>query len=230
MGIIMAHMYISAGHGGKQPGAVYGSYIEKTYTVQIANALSALLRAAGHTVTQNRTTDADISIEGNCAQANKLKTDMFIDIHLNAGGGTGCETYYSRVGGTGKIVAVNIAAAIAELGYKNRGAKTKLGDGGKDYYAVIRETSMPAVLCECCFIDSAEDMKQLNVNSMAEKICAGILMTYPAVTPAPVADTAAENAAAATYRVQVGAFSVKANADKLAEELKSKGYAAFITE
>ena len=31
------------------------------------------------------------------------------------------------------------------------------------------------------------------------------------------------------YRVQVGAFSVKANADKLAAELKSKGYSAFVT-
>ena len=31
------------------------------------------------------------------------------------------------------------------------------------------------------------------------------------------------------YRVQVGAFSVKANADKLVAELKSKGYNAFVT-
>ena len=32
------------------------------------------------------------------------------------------------------------------------------------------------------------------------------------------------------YRVQVGAFSVKANAEKLANELKSKGYSAIIKE
>ena len=32
------------------------------------------------------------------------------------------------------------------------------------------------------------------------------------------------------YRVQVGAFSSKANAEKLAKELKSKGYSAIIKE
>lgn len=32
------------------------------------------------------------------------------------------------------------------------------------------------------------------------------------------------------YKVQVGAFSVKANADKLLKELQSKGYQAFITK
>ena len=32
------------------------------------------------------------------------------------------------------------------------------------------------------------------------------------------------------YRVQVGAFSVKANAERLAKELKSKGYSTIITE
>jgi N-acetylmuramoyl-L-alanine amidase len=32
------------------------------------------------------------------------------------------------------------------------------------------------------------------------------------------------------YRVQVGAFSVKNNADKLAAELKSKGYSVIVVE
>ena len=32
------------------------------------------------------------------------------------------------------------------------------------------------------------------------------------------------------YRVQLGAFSVKANADKLCKELQSKGYQAFVTK
>lgn len=34
----------------------------------------------------------------------------------------------------------------------------------------------------------------------------------------------------ALFRVQVGAFSVKANADKLAAELKAKGYQAFVVK
>ena len=42
----------------------------------------------------------------------------------------------------------------------------------------------------------------------------------PAPTPAPDGDV--------WYRVQVGAFREKANADRLCAELQGKGYAAFV--
>jgi N-acetylmuramoyl-L-alanine amidase len=44
------------------------------------------------------------------------------------------------------------------------------------------------------------------------------------------ADVAKLVKAPTLYRVQVGAFSVQANADKLCKELKAKGYQAFVVK
>ena len=199
----MAHIYVSAGHGGKQPGAVRGTLVEKNYTLHIANALTVLLRAAGHTVTQNRTVDADCLPETAVKLANASGADMFIEIHLNAGGGTGCECYHYKTDAAGKTIAANICTAISALGYCNRGTKTS------NLY-VINKTKMTAVLVECCFIDSADDMKSLDVYKTADAICEGILQTYPAtvkpvvVTESPPA-TVAVTASTPTPTMRVGA-------------------------
>jgi N-acetylmuramoyl-L-alanine amidase len=42
-------------------------------------------------------------------------------------------------------------------------------------FFVIKNTSMPAILIECCFIDSASDMSKFNAESMAEAIKVGLI-------------------------------------------------------
>ena len=208
----MAKIFVSAGHGGRQPGACSGGRIEKNYTLQIANALAALLRAAGHTVTQNRTSDTDCSPEQAARLANQSGANFFIEIHLNAGGGTGCEVYFYSTDGKGKAAATNIAASIAALGYRNRGAKAG------NALCVVNATHMTAVLCECCFIDNTADMARLDVNKMAQAICAGILKQYPAVA---VKKT--------YYTVTATGGTDKAAADAIAALAKGKGYSTAIS-
>ncbi len=83
--------------------------------------------------------------------------NLIAEIHLNAGGGTGPEVYYSKGNMEGQKIATEIAAGIAgEFGLKNRGAKTKLGNGGRDYFAIIRDTKPTTVLVETLFIDTAD--------------------------------------------------------------------------
>lgn len=205
----MANIFVSAGHGGKQPGAVSGKYVEKNYTLQIANALAGLLRTAGHTVTQNRTGDTDCTPGQAAALANKSGAYFFIEIHLNGGGGTGCEVYYYSKDSTGKTEAANICDAIAKLGYKSRGAK--IGNA----LEVVNSTHMTGVLCECCFIDNAADMARLDVNKMAAAIFSGILKMYPAVKK--------------TYYTVTATGTDKAAADTIAALAKAKGYTASIS-
>jgi N-acetylmuramoyl-L-alanine amidase len=185
----MAKIYVTGGHGGKDPGCVYGTRREKDYTLPLALAVIAKLKSNGHDVFTDRTTDKDSLINDKVRQANKAKVDAVVDIHLNSGGGTGCEVYHTIIngGGKGRNLAVKICDQLAQLGYRNRGAKTKTDKSGNDYFGIIRQTNAPAVLVECCFLDCDADMALFDTGRVAEKIAAGISSMWPAVKKTPPA-------------------------------------------
>ena len=170
----MLKIWIDAGHGGAQPGAVALGRAEKDLTLQIATLLGAELTRCGVTVAQTRTTDVDIPLDTRGPLANKWGADYFVSVHLNAGGGRGAETWCSITGGKSKALAECIQAELVGLGYVDRGVKTRKGDDGRDYLAVIRQTNMPAILAEVGFIDSAEDMARFDAAKAAQAIARGI--------------------------------------------------------
>ena len=153
------------------------------------------------------------------------------EIHLNAAGGTGTEVYCYPGDKIGKSYAAAISQSVSSaMGIKNRGAKES------DYYGIIRETTPTAVLVETCFIDNDNDLNKIKTvagqKTAGEAIAKAIATTAKlskktASTPATHPETPANTA---LYKVQVGAFANKANADKLAAELKAKGYSAFVTK
>lgn len=170
----MPKIWIDAGHGGVQPGACSQGYKEKDLTLQIATLLGAELTRCGVTVAQTRTADVDIPLDTRGPLANKWGADYFVSVHLNAGGGRGAETWCSIAGGKSKALAECIQAELVGLGYVDRGVKTRKGDDGRDYLAVIRQTNMPAVLAEVGFIDSTEDMARFDAAKAAQAIARGI--------------------------------------------------------
>lgn len=193
----MSKIAIYAGHGGGDPGAVCGVRQEKAYTLEVSNQVTALLKAAGHTVLNNRTADVNRDVTMDANKANAWGADAVIEIHLNANSGTpgtGTETYHSIVGGIGKQLAEAINKNIVALGFRDRGAKTKLNAAGKDYFGIIRQTSAPAVLVETAFINNDADMALYDAGKMANAIADGILEVFggcsgiepsPAPTPEP---------------------------------------------
>ena len=186
----MSKLYVSAGHGGKDPGAVVNGVMEKNLNLEIASKVLDLLKRDGYDTLTNRVTDVDSTIADKVKQANLAKVSALIEVHLNAGGGQGCEVYHSRVGGNGLKLAQAICDNIHMLGFSNRGPKVKLNDKGTDYFGIIRDTNMPTVLVECCFLDSKEDMDRLNTDLMARAIVKGISQVYPApvaIAPKPTA-------------------------------------------
>ena len=94
--------------------------------------------------------------------------DLYVEIHLNSGGGHGTETYCIG-NGNGRKYATQIVNSIAKLGYTNRGVK----DGSNLY--VVRKTKASAVLVECCFVDSQSDANMWNADNMGRAIAEGIL-------------------------------------------------------
>lgn len=149
---------INAGHTLKAPGTgAVGYLVESKETRKVANELIKLLKAKGHTVI-NATIDSATSTNNYLARAvymsNKNDVDLFISIHFNAGGGTGCEVYTWK--GNKYPEAVRTCENIAKLGFKNRGIK----DGSNLY--VIKKTYAKALLIEVCFVDNVKDFNKYN--------------------------------------------------------------------
>lgn len=220
----MPKVFLGVGHGGTDSGAIGNGFKEKDLNLSIALACNDILISHGVTVMMSRTKDENDNITDEIRECNNFKPDLAVDIHNNASGGDGAECFYCHLGGKGKILAENILMEIVKVGQNSRGIKTRVNSSGKDYYAFIRETTAPAVIAECAFIDNSIDMQILNSHdkqvNMGVAIAKGILRTLgiPFVKPTT------------TYRVQVGSFHIKNNAVILQNKLKSQGYNAFIIE
>ena len=225
----MTKVFIGAGHGGTDSGAVgSGGLLEKDLNLSIACACGAVLERHGVQVKYSRTEDEYDPVDQEVAECNSFAPDLAVDIHNNAGGGDGAEVFYSKVGGTGKTLAVHILAEIEKLGQKSRGAKTRINGAGSDYYAFIRNTKAPAVIVECAFVDS-QDIALIDTEAervkVGEAIARGLLKTLGIAYNAP--KTPAEPSK--LYRVQVGAYKDKKNAERTVAQLRAAGFDAIIT-
>ena len=188
-------VFISAGHGGSDSGAVGNGFKEKDLNLSIAMACGNYLKSKGVEVQMSRVKDEDDDLNQEARESNAFGPDLTVSIHNNAGGGDGVEAWYSIVGGLGKTCAENILAEVVKIGQNSRGAKTRKGSNGRDYYGFIRQTKAPAVIVECAFIDNATDIQIINTESkrvvMGEAIAKGILKTLGIAdsahmtTPAP---------------------------------------------
>lgn len=227
-------VFLNAGHGGSDPGAVGINGIkEKDVNLTVALACRDELKRHGVTVYMGRSTDADRTSSQIIEVANSCGASLAVDIHANAGKGDGAEVFYYSGGGESKELAKAILGEIVKLGQNSRGIKTKVDGNGKDYYYFIRETSMPAVLVETAFLDSS-DVKIIDTTAEQKKfgvaIAKGILkqlgIAYKA--PATTKPAATTNTTNTIYRVQVGAFSKKENAEAMKKKLKAAGFDAII--
>lgn len=163
----MAKYNVHAGHNNKVPGA--SKYLnEVTENRKVKSKVIALLRAQGHTVydcTDDSGSTQSKNLANIVAKCNKHSVDLDISIHLNAGGGTGVEVFYYSSSSTGKTKAKAVSAKIASvLGLKNRGAKAS------STLYVLKRTKAPAILVECCFVDSSTDKKKWNADKCAQAI------------------------------------------------------------
>ena len=177
----MAKIFIGVGHGGNDSGAVANGLKEKDLNLAIAKACADVLEEHGVTVCMSRKKDENDPLNEEIKECNKFAPDYAIDIHNNAGGGDGVEAYYHHGGGKGKTLAENVLSEIVSIGQNSRGAKTRKGKNGKDYYGFIRETDCPAVIVECAFIDNKKDIKIIDTaaeqKEMGVAIAKGILKT-----------------------------------------------------
>lgn len=195
-------------------GAIGNNKKEQDCTREIGYKVKSKLESLGHKViivSCDSSNSVGESLAYRVNKANSNGGDLYISIHLNAGGGYGTEVY--TYGAKSFTEAQNILNNIVALGYRNRGIK----DGSNLY--VIKNTKMKSLLIECCFIDT-NDMQKYNAENFANAIVKGI--TGQTV---PIKSTTSK-----LYRVQVGAYQEKSNAEALLKQLKNKGFNGYIKE
>lgn len=160
---------LDPGHGGKDPGAVGNGLQEKDLTLKIALKIKDMLTAYEDVrVNMTRNQDVTLSLKQRTDAANAWGADYLMSIHINAGGGTGFESFI-YTGSSGITVAnqnVIHGKIMEQLNVRDRGKKS-------GNLHMLRESKMPAILTECLFIDTKSDAGKLKDESFLDKVALG---------------------------------------------------------
>ncbi|MGL5616498.1 MAG: N-acetylmuramoyl-L-alanine amidase [Sarcina sp.] len=108
------------------------------------------------------------SLKYRVERANKFDSQLHLSIHFNSGESSGVECWIVKDGGVEQEYGEKITEELSKIGFKNRGVK--IGN-----IFIIKETKMPAILIQCGFIDSEEDMKLYNGKKIARAIVKAII-------------------------------------------------------
>ena len=153
---------------------------------------------------------------------NKFKDGIDVSIHFNCYNHTsnsmGTEVcYYSQ-----SELANKVSSAISKAsGLKNRGGKERKG------LYVLRHTNKPMILIEVCFLDSSYDVQKYQENfdnicsAIIEALTGKVYMSRPVSVPNQNTNNNSNNDK--IYRVQVGAYKIKSNAEEMQQKLKKLG-------
>jgi N-acetylmuramoyl-L-alanine amidase len=189
--VAIGHTLSGADFGAK------GYLTESICTREIGEKVRAYLEAKGYEVVFCRIDLANSvgeSLAYRVDLANYKNVDLYVEVHLNAGGGKGTEVWIYKNGGTAEEYARNVVNSIAELGYVNRGVKTS-----QSLY-VLKNTKAPALLVESCFVDSKEDADRYNPDAIAKAIVKGLTGTeVKEITPVVPNPTPMQENAKSSY-------------------------------
>ena len=226
----MAKVFLSAGHGGSDPGAVAYGLKEKEINLQTMLACKEVLEKHGVHVVCSRTKDENDPVAEEVKEANASGADYAVSFHANAGGGDGFEVFYYSTNAKGKRLAELAEKHVKKIGQNSRGIKKG------DHLYFIRKTTMPAVLFESFFVDNdadnnigdtIEEQKAFGV-AYAKAILEFLGITYKETSGSAAGSATPESSK--LFRVQCGAFKNRQNAELLKNKLISDGYSAFIVE
>ncbi len=116
---------------------------------------------------------------------------MYIANHINSfstSSPNGVEVYCQvnpNFTAKSRAVAQNAVANLSTM-FNSRGVKTRAQDDGRDWYCVLRETDMPAVLVEHCFISNSADLAKLNDPSHIVTMAKAVVKAVCDAMPNPV--------------------------------------------
>lgn len=206
-------VYLDAGHGGSDSGAVgVGGVLEKNICLDVCNRIGAILKQRGIEIKASRSSDITKSLSERTNEANKWGANAFISIHCNSASNAsakGLETFCYKFKYRKLADCVQDELLNDKLYTINRGVK-------EGNWHVIRESNMPACLVELGFISNKEDCEfvQVKLQEMSLAIADGIcnFLGVKVTTPPPMQKEK-------VYNIVTGGFGSKDNAQKKLDHL-----------
>jgi N-acetylmuramoyl-L-alanine amidase len=174
-----ALVVVDPGHGGDDAGErAHNGVIEADVCWDLAQRLAAHLTGIGARVRFSRTENEEPDTSLRARRANDLDADLFVSIHLNSHeeeGAEGASTYFFNGSRAGERLADAIQNGLVEIGARDCRSHARS-------YQILRETRMPAVVVEPCFITNPDEAKRLDDpdyrGAIAEAIAIGIRRYY----------------------------------------------------
>ncbi|WP_139414282.1 N-acetylmuramoyl-L-alanine amidase family protein [Chlamydia abortus] len=173
-------IFIDPGHGGKDQGTASKEfhYEEKSLTLSLAFSVQSYLKRMGYKPVLTRTSDVYVDLGKRAALANQNKADIFVSIHCNYSSNTsafGTEVYFYN--GKNNVASRSRASeALAKdvLNAMQKNGTLKIRGAKNGNFAVIRETTMPAILIETGFLSNPRERAALSDARYRMHIARGI--------------------------------------------------------
>ena len=147
----------------------YGT--EEKMMNKIADELEIILENTGRYIVYRN--NPNMKINDIIVQSNRIKPDIHVALHSNAGGGVGPEVFAYKPGISADILAKDIYSSLLRVYYnKNYGRGVKYSTKIKE----LSKTKAPAVEIEIGFHDNANDVNWIKNNTyvIAQAIADGI--------------------------------------------------------
>lgn len=181
----MNKVFLTAGHGGNDSGAVANGLKEKDINLHTLLGCKEELEKHGVKVICSRLKDENDNVYEEVREANASGASIAVSFHANAGKGDGFEAFYYVGNVKGKKLAQLAEKHIKALGQNSRGIKK----GNHLYF--VRNTKMTAVLMESFFLDNATD-KSIG-DTVAEQRAFGVayakaILEYLGIKEKPTVD------------------------------------------
>lgn len=225
----MVKIYLSPSN---QPNNSYcvGDTNEKIQMEAVAAKVKAILDSEYDCETVMATLNKGIGLNERALEAKNKGCSVYLAIHSNAGGAgkaSGAVAFHHPGNATSKALAT---AVVKELGAicpvkSNRSAAVVDGSGYGEIRNPEKQGLIP-VLAETDFHDNPNTAQWMinNKDAIARAYVNALVSSLGIVKKV----TSIPSAGGKLYRVQVGAYSVKDNADNMLRKLKAAGFDGYI--
>ena len=157
-------IYLDAGHGGADSGAISNTFLEKDINLLLVNKLATELISRGAMVFLTRDGDYDLSestinrkrndLYQRAKLINNSGCDMYISMHMNSSPSSkwnGIQVFYSNVVSDNKKIAEVVTKSLSENMKNVREYKKENG------YYMYSKIKVPGILVEAGFISNSND-------------------------------------------------------------------------
>lgn len=164
---------LDAGHGGSDTGATSSDGVlnEKDLTLKTVQTVGKVLEAAGINVVYTRTKDTYLELTDITQISLEKNADLFLSLHYdnydyaNVMSGFTTYYYYEKMKSFAEIINQELAK---QIDLTNNGIR-------QGNYLVIRESYVPSLLLELGYMNSDQDLAQINTEEYRENVAAAIL-------------------------------------------------------